>query len=476
MSKKKNNAVLDSYKDNTESRMDSWVNLYTGWGRDRNRNATTSFEGFVYLNQQRQEELDRSDWVSRRIIRAPAYDMTSKGVDFFEDDEEVNQKLMDDIENTLDRLGWMNLNRKALIEARKTGGGVLYFTFDDNADIEELKEPVNPNRVNEIVRIDVVNKWYAQPVQWYMDPQGAKFGEPEIYIVSLFHFATSVTLHVHESRLIRFDAPFSSQITRSRNGGWNDSVLVKVYNTVQDFGVTSQSLGGVVQNFITNILKSNKLNELLSKNAITGVMNRIFDLFFKANNENVVAIGEGEEFTKVATPITGLETIWDRKAKEIAGAAEMPLSRFFGGEGGALNGNVMDGDQDKYYDDILAWQEEDLRPPINRWLEILAMVMPFDPEKIRFKFCSLYQMTDNEKAEIYYKTAQADAIYMDRDVLSPMVVAENRFSGQEIDFTSMQVDVDELKKELEEIDAMEVEQAEKEMEALKGGDKPDEQA
>jgi hypothetical protein len=62
-------------------------------------------------------------------------------------------------------------------------------------------------------------------------------------------------------------------------------------------------------------------------------------------------------------------------------------------------------------------------------------------ESLTWKFKSLWQQTKTEKAELYSKVASADAIYLDRGVISPSQVAE-RFESEEFQ-TDLMIEKDE---------------------------------
>jgi hypothetical protein len=183
-------------------------------------------------------------------------------------------------------------------------------------------------------------------------------------------------------------------------------------------------------------------------------------LINRITSGRVALISNGEALEKIGTPITGLDTLMDRYAKYISAASWIPLSRFFSGEGGALNGNVMDGDVQNYYDWISELQESQVRPIYEQVFVFFSYYLKFDPLKIDFRFPSLWQQSEKERADTYLATAQADQIYLQNGVVDPMTVAESRFSGKEMDLTSMHVDFAELAAQIE-AEKMEPEEAEK---------------
>src|SRR4029077_20547785 len=84
-----------------------------------------------------------------------------------------------------------------------------------------------------------------------------------------------------------------------------------------------------------------------------------------------------------------------------------------------------------FYDRIASTQQNRVAPALMRIIEILLASMGKDPDKINHSiyFHPLWQPTEKEVAEAHFTQAQADAIYLDRDVVSPEEIALSRFGG-----------------------------------------------
>ena len=72
-----------------------------------------------------------------------------------------------------------------------------------------------------------------------------------------------------------------------------------------------------------------------------------------------------------------------------------------------------------------------MTPPLIRLLEVLNNSLKVLPkgEKIAVTYNPLYPMDSTQEADVRYKIAQADAVYIDRGVLSQDEVRANRFLG-----------------------------------------------
>lgn len=462
MSKKKSHSVLDQY---SEERINSgWYNSSTGWGVNTKMQGTF-FSGGGKLSFEDIEGLFRSSWVARKAIELPVFDMTREWIDILEDEEEVSGFEL--AEDELERLNWQKVTISAQMEADKHGGALIVFTFDDG---DEYWPPVNPNTVRGIKRVDIVPKFWATPTSWYSDFNDPKRGEVEHYTVTFQYQSMATAIPVHESRCIRVEAPYTSPYQKIRNASWNDSRYQHIYEAIKSYDVSVQSGSDIMQMFSFMVLRINDLRDRMASGMVGAVFNRLTALISKISSSKIAVIGEAEEIEHHAATVTGLAELMERYEEYVAAAANIPRSRFIGGQSGGLGGSVIDGDTVNYYDWIKGRQEQDLRPVIRRWLEFVSYYIDFNWEKIDFDFCSLWQLTDLEKAESYSKVAQADNLYIQNGTLYPSEVSISRFGGKEFDSTSMHLETVN-RDEMKEIDEVTPDQAETIMEP-KNNDAP----
>mgnify|MGYP003947224089 FL=1 len=137
----------------------------------------------------------------------------------------------------------------------------------------------------------------------------------------------------------------------------------------------------------------------------------------------------GEDFERVATPMTGVSDMltagWQRLAA--ATSPRMPLTRLFGMSPGGLNA-TGESDMRNWYDQVKAFQTIDLSPRANRLVQLIARSLgEQEPERFSACFPSLWQMTPKEQAEIEKLAAEKDAIYITAAVLLPEEVALSRY-------------------------------------------------
>ena len=136
------------------------------------------------------------------------------------------------------------------------------------------------------------------------------------------------------------------------------------------------------------------------------------------DNQGVMALDkEMEEIFQINTPLTGLDVILDKFTQMQAYPARMPVLKVFGTPTAGL-GDTSDGEIRVFYDCVSAQQEAFLLPMVNTILKCVQLNLFGEiDETIEFKFNPLYQLNDNERADVNLKKAQTAQIYMQEGVI-----------------------------------------------------------
>jgi phage-related protein (TIGR01555 family) len=87
-----------------------------------------------------------------------------------------------------------------------------------------------------------------------------------------------------------------------------------------------------------------------------------------------------------------------------------------------------------YYDRIHADQENELRAPLTRLIELLFLTADGptrgrEPPTWTFEFTKLWQLNEKEHAELRKVQAETDVAYLEQGVLDPEEVRDSRFNG-----------------------------------------------
>jgi uncharacterized protein len=455
-------------------RSDAWQNPTTGFGTaGYDPLAKTSFHSFGRIDKRQLEDLYQDDWVSGKIIDAPAEDMTRIDPEFtYDEDTHTNDQRQDDLkikepetielaqavedieERLKNDLKWMPRFFEMLKWSRLYGGALMVFFFDDP---DEISDPLNPKAVRGINRIEIVHSGYIYPVTWYPPDDPDQPRQVEHYNIQLIGQKHVETVIVHESRVIRMDGREIPLNKRMENNGWGDSILQRVYTAVRQHQVSSASAATTMEEFVIKLLKVENLVELVAENEDDTIIKRIMLAASNMTTHKIALCSKDEELSKQGTPVSGLAELWDRFSEIIAAAADIPRSRFFSSQSGSLGGNAAESDLRNYYDRISLLQERVLRPAMERFIWFVSLADGFDPDTIHLKFKPLWMPSNLEQLQERKLQSEIDLGYINAGVVLPEEVTQSRFSKKEIDLDSMIIDEDHRAKQK----AAEEEEAEK---------------
>jgi len=406
---------------------DSFKNAASGFGGTYDPINRLSYNISSTLSKGDIELLFRYDWISRKIIETIPDDATRKWIDIHMPEESI----VTDIQDKIKKLGVVTKIKEAMVNARLYGGSVIIpGAFDGNPQTE----PLDINNIDDIFHLNVLDKHDLNVTQYYKDPFKPKYGEPELYKLNTRYKPDNYNSDdyiIHETRLLRFDGAYLPGFTRHINNGWNDSILAGINKTLKQYGTSIQSGAILFQDFISKVLKLPNLSELLmtedGRNALRLRMQYAISTF---SSIGMVLIGEGEEYNKVQTPITGLPELIDKYIQVVSASSNIPRARLFGQSLGTLAGATET--TRAYYDYVTAYQRDNLQEQINRLITILlsrktSITRGEIPKEWGFKFNSLWDATDKELTTARKMQAQVDDLYIKNKTLTPEEVASSRF-------------------------------------------------
>uniref|UniRef100_A0AAU8EIV7 Portal protein n=1 Tax=Acinetobacter phage vB_AbaM-SPA TaxID=3161144 RepID=A0AAU8EIV7_9CAUD len=148
------------------------------------------------------------------------------------------------------------------------------------------------------------------------------------------------------------------------------------------------------------------------------LISRLKTLALGRDNQGVVALdGTTEEFFQINTPLSGLDTLLDKFTQMLAYPSKIPVLKIFGTPTAGL-GNTSDGEIRVFYDCVSAQQEAYILPQIKVILDCMQLSLFGNiDESIKFVFNPLYQLDDNEQADVNLKKAQTAQIYIQEGVI-----------------------------------------------------------
>lgn len=438
----KRKTVVDSLR--KTKKLDQFQNIATGWGGSADNTANTVFSRPNWKVQEDLDALYDHNWLAKRAVDAPAEDMVTNWVEFIASSDDDISKI-EESEKKIEKYDLLNKVLKAVKLSRLHWGSAIFLDFGDDHE-EPLESPEN----KEILRIEVLDSWYCNPVTFYRKPvydqSHPQFGEPEHYHCIIQHAGGQEVLNVHESRLVIFKGlmPSSSRNEIQRRG-WGFSVLEAMHEALVQYGSGIQGAANVLQNFFFISLKIEQLAEMIAENKDDLIVKRAQQAVSILHSQNVAVYDKEEDLKRDSASVSGMDVIIDRLANQVCAASHpgIPFSVLFSAEGGALGGSSAATDKENYYKRIKSLQRVYLKPKLDKLFSMLGI-------ELYYVFNAIDSPTKDQELARRKTIAEESQIYINTGVLLPEEVTKSRFSKDRIDIDSFIVDHDLRSQEIEE--------------------------
>lgn len=382
---------------------DTLRNLVSGLGSSKDKGTSSAFVTRV-IPPDELNSLHRSDWMAKKVVDIIPNDMTREwrdwqsGGDTIEAIERVEKSPLINLPFKLNR---------ALQVARLTGGSVIFIGINGDDHSQELV----PERIakDSLKYLHVLSRYEVTCGDIEHDVTSEYYGQPSYYDVVGNNGGTA---RIHPSRMIRFiGAPFLDE-NLARSDGWGDSVLQVVYDVIHNSASAQQYTSALIPEAKTDVLYVPRLSEYL-RNATTttqltnrftyaNTMKSMFNmLLLEGDGEN------GERWEQKQISFAQLPELIRQFIQIVAGAADIPVTRFLGESPGGLNATGKS-DLQNYYDNIKARQRTEMSPALHRLDEvIIRSATGARDESTYYEWAPLWGMSDKEKAEIFKMKADS---------------------------------------------------------------------
>ena len=407
---------------------DAFENQTTGFGYTKDPVRLSPYASDLPLDQSTVRALYRMNWAIKAAVEIIPQDALRQWIDINVEDE----KIVTSLNNKIKELNFRNKLEEACVLSRLYGGAVILLGVLNSGKIET---PLEYDNIEDIEFLNVLDRWSVSVYKTYQNPLKPNYGDPEIYKLNTKLNDEKDNKNpeklIHESRLLRFDGSYLTDVDRITNNGWHDTELNPINQALSHYGISLQAGAILFQDFITKVLKLPNLADILTDDdGAAQLENRIQFAIANMSSLGMVLIGEEEEFNKIQTPIGGLVQLIEKYIDVFCAATKIPKTRLFGQALGTLAGATET--TRNYYDMISAWQNKKIGPQITRFIKLILNSKSFmtngnEPENWDFKFNSLWIETDKEVTTARKMQAQVDEIYKEIGVLSAEEIANNRF-------------------------------------------------
>lgn len=393
---------------------DGLENVIAGLGTPRDKMSYTEYGVVAPLTRFELEQMYRSSWLSKRIVNAPADDMTRawRSISFDDTRADVQQA----VELAEKQFGVKTKVRDALYWSRLYGGSVIVIGTRD----KDLSKPLDVTKIQkgDLRYLHVLDRWRVSatgPV--VSDLTSPHFGKPEMYSIA------ESAVQVHCTRLLRFNGQKLPYFAWTANAMWDDSELQHVYESVRRRDTAAAGIATMLFEANVDVVTSEELNDILSRPNGEAILTKRFQTAALLKSFNrMLLLGPGEKYEKKSNSFANLDKVAQEFAIDVCGAADIPMTRLFGQSAAGLNA-TGEGDLRNYYDRISSEQESDIRPQLEYLDEILVRsTLGEMPDDYKWSFNSLWQTDDKEASEIDLNQAQTDDIYLGLGLISKRVL------------------------------------------------------
>lgn len=421
------NAFVETIRRAVATRYDAWANTLTQVGISLGKSAM-SFRLTTndILDSTTLEYLYTYDGLAATIVDSVPEHALRQGYKVKTGDEAQEASFDEEIK----RLNLIKLPQNGWTWGRLHGGGGLYLNVDDGRLQDEPIDFANLRRVNWILDFD---KRDVSTLEYETDPRLITFGTPRIYQLQRLGGSATQTLRVHASRIVRFEGVTPTRRRRIQLDGWGESVLQRVYSELQQARAAFAASGTLLQEASRGVIKIKGLAEAMAGDG-EDLFKRRLALMEQATSiaNSMLLDADGEDYTRIETgALSGLVDVLDRNINLLAGVSRIPVTVLLGQAPAGLNA-TGDSDIRNWYDDVAAKRERHCKPQLQKIFTIVARSKEGPtggvvPDRLEVVFPSLWQPTENEKADLRDKQARVDQVYLNTGVLRPDEVRESRF-------------------------------------------------
>jgi len=408
---------------NDQFNLDGWQDIKTGLYTNKDKRSSAKLFDFN-VNKTMADILYKTDELAKKILGEVVEDSLREGFNFV-----LKKKKETEIFNKeFNKLDLRNKIETAWIDARKYGGSVLLFGFDDGLSLEKEIDLKKIKKINWIIPF---NRYQISGECIDEDLASLNFGLPKFYKFNAsnnYKHNNNIIKKFHASRCIVFDGVKTDYESYVNNGYWHESIFTGIYQALKNFNIAHENIAAVFPEIWQGIYKIPSFIEAISCNDIELVKKRIEIMDDMRSNFRALVLGENEDFDRKALSLAGIPELLNKITERLVAVSKMPHTKLLGeGSQGNTSGRT---EQTEWYDIVSHVQEQYLQPKLEKISEFFKQYLSQDKEQeIHIEFNSLYQQDPLKEADVYLKYAQADNLYINNQTLDPDEVAESRFNG-----------------------------------------------
>lgn len=368
----------------------------------------------------------KHDAIARRVVAKPAEDATRNGWRLVIPDDSAKQ---DAYQDALDKLRLNDVLTQQLIYQRLHGDGYITFGIDEkNNNKGDLKKPLIPENIRDVTFVHAFGQNNIQYTQYNDDPTDINYKkEQRITITSTQSGVTyndkgmQVTnSKISEAMAIDKSRYFHISLDKFEGDATGTSIITRCNEQLKAMNIAIENAGKMLREFTFKVYKSDKLLDEDDED----FENKVEAMAQIMNTESIAFIGNDDEVVKVATPVSGIDTLFSFIWQDLSAACNIPKSVLTGEQAGSLAGASQD--VVNYYDTIKSMQETLLKPEIEYIVKLLMCAENVaggqeDPDELEWhiEFNPLWSPDDKTQSETLVNHVNAASTLVGAGIYDP---------------------------------------------------------
>lgn len=460
------NAIKSIRTDSVQRRLDGWVNPLTGINyNSRAGSSYWSAKQFYNISRSELDSMYSQDGICKRII------------DIYP--EEALRAFIDCDIRILEELYRLKLKSRtfeACRDSRLFGGSVVVAFVDDGRD---LQDELDYKNIDKLIHLKVYDRYQVTwfPTDLVTDPLDEDFGMPEFYTIQNNSFVSSdsIQFRVHKSRIFRFAGDNTTEFSKKKNQGWDNSCLISLYQSIKSFGESAGVSAEIIQGYLETVITIPELSSYGVNDTTKKQLEERIEFLNKTKGAfKTIYLSEGETYQKHPTNIHGLPELWDRFGEQISASCSIPVSVLFGRSPAGLNATGK-AELDLMNNKIEEYRNNHIKPFFMWIFKILEAQRGFVAEvgsdlDFHWEFHPLITLDEKKEAETRKLNAEVDMMYINAGAVDAQIVFKNRYHPDQafnnnIMFTKE--DLSELEKNMKQAELEQEQLNAQDMELLK---------
>jgi len=387
---------------------DGWNNVLNGLGGEKDITTTSEYAHTSYKTLLRflLNSLYSQNWIAAKTIDIPIDDALKDDRDFTCEDaeqlKEFKEQLSDfEIDDKIDKLArW----------AKVFGSAVMVIVSND----DEMDKPfvMETMRKGSLKNIVVLDRFDIYSTILNRDPLSKRYLKPDYYSIS------KGSQRIHHSRVIQLDGVTTTNFDKEVLQGFGLSTFERLYDVIMRANMSPQLLINLLNQSNLDVYNINGLNDALEDGEDSLVTKRLQVLQKGKSIFNGLALDKEDTYTNISKNFSGLGDLNKEFYQIVAGASDIPFSRFMGASLNGLN-PTGNGEMNNYYDKVIA--ERKRLNKVYDTLDKIIMMNTFGQLlEYEWEFPSLFQMSDDERSIINNRDAQTREIDLRNGLVNEM--------------------------------------------------------